>query len=800
MFAPLTLRQSRSLAAQRQELRVSEYYLPYSHHVDDWTVKTFEGHFLQVIKVGGFAFETEDQSYINHKARVRNSLLRSFNTSEIGLYAHTIRRKKPVLPEGVLPAGFAHDLNAAWKAQLSRQEQYVNELYLTVIHKQGEGAVRKAQHLLTALSHTMDAAERASFEAKARVRLNEAVQNILSHLRSYQPRVLGVMDTEYGPQSEVLSFLGFLLNLSEATYSLPTRPIAQIICNTRPIFHDQGVIELRRMADRLYAGIVSIKEYNQWTAPSLTDEFLQVPQEFILTQSFRCEERVHTQAQITQQQGRLRGTHDKGITQTEELDEAMDEAQGEAGFGLHHFTLMTWTRDLGGLNRKLADCAAVLGHRGITGVREDVNLEAAYYAQLPSNWKFITRGARISTKNFAHFVSFHNFPHGRAVRNHWGPSVTVLQSSSGTPYHFNFHVADRGNTQIIGPTGTGKTLTASFLFLESLKYGGRRVLFDKDRGMEIFIRAVGGAYFEIKAGQPTGWNPLHLPDTPRNRAFLSEWYRALLTVGGETLTTEELLKIDAVVASGFDPSLSEKERRLRHIAKLFGIPTGNNLAQRLTLWYGEGRLAWMFDNERNALDIERLVTGFDMTDILDDPLARRAALLWLFHNVELMLDGRPLGLFIDEAWKALDDDIMCKRIENFEFVVRKNNGFVALATQAPESIMQSKVSAAVKQQTETFILFPNPRADRDTYCGYLDLSEKQYRLLKEELSPESRLFLVKNSYETVLCKLDMTGMDDYIVILSGNKNTVQLLDRIRAEVGDNPEDWLPFFQARRKKL
>ncbi|MBP1152522.1 VirB4 family type IV secretion/conjugal transfer ATPase [Methylocaldum sp. RMAD-M] len=790
--------ESRSLREQRLEVKASEY-IPYTCHVDDQTVKTVEGNFLQVIRIGGFAFETEDQSIINHRAMVRNSLLRSFNSSDIGLYAHTIRRKKTVLPEGAQPAGFARDLSNAWKAQLSKREQYVNELYLTVVHKQGEGAIRSAQHLFTALSHKMDDAERRAYEAKARVRLGEVVQNILSHLRAYDPRVLRVIDTEYGPQSEVMSFLGFLLNLSEQRYSLPNQPIAKILPNVRPIFHDSGIIEIRRMADRLYGGIISIKEYNAWTAPSLTNDFLTVPQEFILTQSFRCEERALTQSEIQRQQGRLRGTHDKGVSQTEELDAAMDEALGDSGFGLHHFTIMTWTHDYKNLNRLLADCSAVLGSRGITGVREDVNLEAAYYAQLPANWKFITRAARISTKNFSHFVSLHNYPHGRE-RAHWGPSVTVLQSSSGTPYHFNFHVADRGNTQVIGPTGSGKTLTSCFLFSEMLKYGGRRVLIDKDRGMEIFIRAVGGAYFEIRAGQPTGWNPLHLDDTPLNRAFLTDLYRAMLTVGGETLTTEELLKIDEVVASGFDPILTKKERRLRHVAQLFGVYEGNNLAQRLRLWYGDGRLSWMFDNEENTLDIDRLVTGFDMTDILDDTLARRAALLWLFHNVELMLDGQPFGLFLDEAWKSLSDPIMCKKIENFEFVIRKRNGFVALATQAPESIIQSEAAAAIKQQSETAILFPNPRADRDTYRGYLDLSEKQFKLLKEGLSPESRCFLVKNSHETVLCRLDMNGMDDFIAVLSGNKNTVQLLDKIRAEVGDDPAIWLPIFNSRRKTL
>ena len=43
---------------------------------------------------------------------------------------------------------------------------------------------------------------------------------------------------------------------------------------------------------------------------------------------------------------------------------------------------------------------------------------------------------------------------------------------------------------------------------------------DLDRGMEIFIRAIGGSYFALEAGVPTGLNPFQLPDTPGNREFL----------------------------------------------------------------------------------------------------------------------------------------------------------------------------------------------------------------------------------------------------------------------------------------
>ena len=802
LFAPLRLPKEKSLQAQTREVPAS-LYLPYTHHVDDHTIKTVEGQFLQVIKVNGFAFEAEDQAIINQKKNVRNTLLKSFNTSDIALYAHIIRRKKTILPEGVQPAGFAHDLNEAWKVQLAKHQQYVNELYLTVVHKQGEGQIRKAQHLLKGINANLDEVERRNYEAQARGCLSTAVQTIMAHLKGYEPNLLGVVNAEYGLHSEVMAFLGFILNSEERNYALTRHAISRLLPTTRAIFKKE-TIELRGVATKRYAGILSIKEYDDWTAPCMLDKFLALPQEFIMTQSFRFEERTFSQKEIEKQQGRLFNTYDKALTQIDELHSALEESQCEVGYGQHHFTILCWADSEKELSQRLAEASALLGEIGITAVREDINLENCFYAQLPGNWKYITRGARIKTSNFASFISMHNFPHGKARGNCWGSSVTVLNTTSSTPYHFNFHRGDKGNTLVLGPTGSGKTLTISFLFAQRQKFGGRSVYFDKDRGMEIFIRALGGKYYEIKPGQRTGWNPLRLPDTSLNRAFLNEWFQSLLTIKGEPLTTEDLLKIDSIVASNYH--LPEPHRQLRHIAPLFGVPHANNLAQRLLLWYDNpakshsGIYSWLFDNEQNSLNLSHANIGFDMTHILDMPLPRRSTLFWLFFMVEQLLDGSPVSIFIDEGWRALDDDLFITRLKNFEFIIRKNNGFLVFATQAPETVMKSAISESLLQQSETFILFPNPKADRETYCDYLGLSQKQYRLIKDDLPAKAQpgYFLLKNSHQTVICRLNMSDMDDAIAVLSGNKNTVQLLDHIRAEAGDDPKMWLPLFYQRRK--
>ena len=64
------------------------------------------------------------------------------------------------------------------------------------------------------------------------------------------------------------------------------------------------------------------------------------------------------------------------------------------------------------------------------------------------------------------------------------------------------------------------------------------MIIDKDRGLEILVRALGGEYLPLKNGMPTGCNPLQLPPTPANVDFLKTWLRLLArNQGGESAAT-----------------------------------------------------------------------------------------------------------------------------------------------------------------------------------------------------------------------------------------------------------------------
>ncbi len=111
--------------------------------------------------------------------------------------------------------------------------------------------------------------------------------------------------------------------------------------------------------------------------------------------------------------------------------------------------------------------------------------------------------------------------------------------------------------------------------------------------------------------------------------------------------------------------------------------------------------------------------------------------------------------------------------------------------------MNSSISDTLIQQTATQIFLPNPKAT-EPYRKAFMLSEREFNLLKNT-DPATRYFLVKQGKDVVVARIDLSGMDDVISVLSGRAETVAVLDEVLKQVGDDPEVWLPIFTERVKQ-
>ena len=776
-----------------REAPVSDY-IPYTNHYNDHTLLTKNGQMLQVIRLEGFAFETADTDTLNIRKALRNNLFKSIAGHQYALWSHIIRHKQSVYPGGDFAPGFARDLNDAWRARSSGRAHFANDLYFTILRRGHGGKAGNVQDWLRSLGHKADSAQQLAYYKVMCKELTEIVERFMRALSDYHPKRLGIERTEVGPMSEPLRFLSRLVNLEDRPILAPTMDVSRYLAYKRPFFGARAVELLGATAESTRLGaMLSIKEYGPETAAGMLDGFLTLPFEFVLTQSFAFSNRAEALNEIQKQQRILQQTDDLALSQVEAINQALDDASGgEVAYGEHHLTVMPIARDLKELDKAITAVESALIDLGITPVREDINTEPAFWAQLPGNFEYIARGAPINTRNVAGYLSLHNYPDGKVAGNHWGPAVTVLETTSGTPYYYNFHVGDVGHTTLIGPTGTGKTVLMNFLMAQSRKFSSRLFAFDKDRGAEPFLRAIGGRYRILGGGQPSGFNPLQLSDTNENRAFLVEWFAALVTSHQEPLAAHDM----AIISDAIDGiyKLPRKARTLENIAPFFGIGGPGTLAGRLAQWYGRGTRAYLFGGADDILDLTSgYIFGFEMGEILDDKQGLPPVLLYLFHRMGQALDGVPTQIELDEGWALVDNPIFAPKLKDWLKTIRKLNGHVIFATQSPEDAANSSIADTLVQSAATQIYLPNPKAT-DVYKKVFKLTDREFDLIRK-LDKSSRCFLIKHgTHDSVVAKLDLSGMPDIVAVLSGTAASVRLLDEIRAKHGDEPSVWLPIFQ------
>ncbi len=781
LLPPLT---NKANAAEREQ--PSGKHLPYARHVDDHTIETRDGLLIQVIQVRGLLFETADADEINYRKRLRDAALQAIGSSRYAIYHHVVRREAEVSLEADYQDGFTRQLDSAWKARLSTRRLYVNDLFLTIVRRPLQGKVGVADRLRQRLGKAVEQLDTSRYELQ---QLGQARDALMAALGSYEPRLLGVYPTKQGHCSELLEFLSYLFNGEMRPVLLPMQDAGDYLPYRRVSF-GQDAVELGRAgaSPRQFLGLVSVKDYPGQTAPGMLDELLRLPFELTISQSFGFVERQAALSRMNLALRRMRSAEDEALSLRAELTDAKDDvAAGRASFGEHHMTVALRGTSPEQVDEGVAEVQAALADLGIMSVREDIALEPAFWAQFPGNFRYIARRGLVSTSNFAGLASCHNFALGRASGNHWGEAVTLLETTAAGPYFFNFHQSDLGNFTVIGPSGSGKTVVLNFLLAQARKFHPRIVFFDKDRGAELFIRAIGGRYDVLRPGMPSGLNPLQLPDTAASRQFVIDWLQVL--AGGAD--GDEQLRIKDAVDANFEQP--REHQRLRYIVELFRgghRPHSNDLWSRLRPWWGEGERAWLFDNENDLTDLAAESVGFDMTQILDDPVVRTPAMMYLFHRVEERLDGSPAIIVVDEGWKALDDDVFVRRIKDWEKTIRKRNGVVGFATQSAQDALESKIASAIIEQAATQIFMSNPKAQASEYVEGFGLTSHELELVRT-IPDSAHCFLIKHGNDSVVVRLNLTGEKDLLTVLSGRERTVRLLDQIRLETGDDPADWLP---------
>ena len=768
---------------RRREARAGDR-LPYAALVDSHVLALRDGSLLVALHVPGWPAETALATEINAHAAQRDLWLRAGLDARFVFGHHIVRRRVAVDFSGAFDDPLSAHIDARWRERLAGGTTYVNDQFITLLRRPARGKTGWIEHMRRRLRGSEPGIDQGELRA-----LMAAAAGLATALAPAGARILGDYEGASGTCNELLELLSCLYNGEMRPVRRPNEgtDVGQMLPYVRASF-GLDAIELRGPSGPDFAALVSLKDYPEATSPGLLDPLLSVEAELVLTETWAPADRQIARERIDLALRRLRAADEDAMAERAELHAARDAlGMGAAAYGDHHLSVLVRGSTLSALDSAVTTVAGALADAGAIPVREDVNLEPGFWGQFPGNEDFIVRRALISSANMACFAACHGPAMGRATGHHWGDAVTVLATTAATPFFLSLHQGDLGNFTLIGPSGSGKTVLLNFLAAQAQRFAPRTVLFDKDRGAEMFIRGIGGRYERIVPGAETGFNPLALPDSAQTRAFLRDWLGVLLDARG----ADEM----AIIASAVDAAYAHdpKLRRLTHFRELLAgtrRPVPGDLASRLDPWLVGGPHGWLFDNPGDRLDLSQRVLGFDMTALLDAPRLRTAAMMYLFHRIEERLDGTPTMILIDEGWKALDDPVFAMRIRDWLKTLRKRNALVGFATQSARDALDSSIAAALVEQTATMLFTPNPRARAEDYCGGFGLSEHELDIVRT-LPQAGRCFLLRQGEQSSVLRLDLNGMDDLVMVLSGRETTVRRLDGLRASLGDDPADWYP---------
>lgn len=620
----------------------------------------------------------------------------------------------------------------------------------------------------------------------ARDKLNQYTTYIESNLAPYNPKIL-----KNNTKHNMSSFFGRVLSpISKPKPKVCDQDINNVITVDDVTFLKDGLVQYQSGDTQLFASMLSFKISPDYLDEEFFNSVSTIQAEMICMNGFGIMGAGEVEAAIRQRKTTADEKNvESTVEQLYEVQSAMDEnISGTQSMVNYYplFILFGATREE--LQKSIDEFKKISASFGVSPVVETFASRVSWFAQIPGfdvfprTFKLLSRTAAIS-------VPMSSTPRGIA-NSDWGPGpLVVFPTAQGTPYQFQFHVSDApaavGHTLTIGPTGGGKTTLFSFLIAQSLRHKNLKAFFfDRNKGAEIFTLAIGGKYVTMQGKEKdpmentfqTRLNPLKMPDTAANRAFLRRWF-SMITDVDDPMSLDEIAR---AVSVNFD-YLSEKDRMLNNLWESCFSGSGN-MRNALKKWIDPLQYGDMFNEEYDTLDLQSRLTTFDFTEILQDKTLAPAVISYILHRINntTVAGGNPSLIMIDETAPMLENKMF-----RDNFVVglqegRKNRQAYMAAFQRANVLDNLGIGDVVRGQAQTVLFFRNPGADARDYENWklnpLELAfiqGKAYSNLKRAV-----LLSRPVNQESVILNTELGGLGNMLRLFESGRSSVLLAEEL----------------------
>lgn len=775
-----------------------EDFVPYVCHFDKNTILTKNGELLQIIRVTGLENHESALEISSLRESVRKSISQNITKTEFALWFTTIRRKKNINPAGEFEDEFSKKLNNAWVKKNNLENQYINELYITIIIEGLDTSIANFDSFTRSLSYTATKSLHYKALKSHHESLTKTVNAILLDVESYGAKILGIKEWDGVLYSEPMRFFGKIVNLHEERYPVAMNDISNDLTSHIIAFGGRE-IEVVRSGDKNYATIFSLKEYKEISTASL-DYILQLPIEFIITQSFdfSVDEKELSQYKYNDYILTVSGEEDlRHISGLSDITESGENL--ETNHGKLQTSLMIISKTKENLLKDISMFLERINNLGLVIVREDIFLEHCFWGQLPANFSFLRRQKVINTSLIAGFSALHDYPSGSMLKNQWGPAITVLNTVIETPYYINFHDGKCGHSIFVGPVNSGKTVLLNFLLAHSQKFKPKLIFIDSTGKSECFINALGGKYLNFLTKDSKNnltINPFL--QSPKDPKFIAEFLLSLVEFHKEKISKEERSFIQNIAQ---DIAKSEV-KNLAEAIEFFNKKEFLNIYKKLSLWLTNKVLKNVFSTEEN-LDLSKQIVGINFAKIYEHKTILIPVLTYILNEITKNLDGNPAILVLEDAWQIFDNQILGKKANSFLKLMTEKNCVVLLTCSDEQKVAKSEVSKDILNNIASEFYMPNANVS-ESYQAF-GLSEEETNVIRNMANSENK-FLFKHNEDSIIFDFDIDDLTEFLDILSNSELTLQTMKNILSEVDAKEGEeisvnmWLEKFMLELKNI
>ncbi|MBP5485929.1 MAG: hypothetical protein J6Y07_04465 [Alphaproteobacteria bacterium] len=626
--------------------------------------------------------------------------------------------------------------------------------------------------------------------AHARDKLNQYGNYIESILAPYKPQVL-----ENKSRNNMAKFFGRIFSpITKPSPAICDDKITENITVDDVEFLSNGTVKYISGNNEYFASLISFRSAPDYLDEDFFDSVNTIQTEMICMNGFKIMGAADVEAVLRQRRSVASKENDSTEEQISTAESSMDEnVSGNQTLVNYYPLFMIFAKSEQDLKEYVDEFKKISASFGVSPIQENFASKVSWFSTVPGfdtfprTFKMLSRAAAIT-------VPMSSAPRGIS-NSDWGPGpLVIFPTAQGTPYQFQFHVSDKtaavGHTLTIGPTGGGKTTLFSFLIAQSMRHKKLKAFFfDRNKGAEIFTLATGGKYITMQGKEKNETNflahlnPLKMPDTVGNRAFLRRWF-SMISEQSDPISDDEIAR---AVSVNFD-YLSDKDRMLKNLWESCFSSNGKMRAA-LKKWVDPLQYGEIFNEETDTLDLQSRLTTFDFTEILQDSTLAPAVISYILHRINntTVSGGNPSLIMIDETAPMLENKMFRDNFITGLQEGRKNRQAYMVAFQRANVLDKLGIGDVVRGQAQTVMFFRNPAADAADY-EHWNLNPLEMAFIQGKAYPSlKRAVLLSRpvNNESVILNTELGGLGSLLKLFESGRSSVLLAEELYRQYGSS---------------